>query len=244
MRKDLTILELKLDDDDDDDYSNKIDERLLKPHFNLLLLAPTNSGKSFLINNLMYNNNFYSKYFNQIYYISATLLHDKSCQHIRHDNRENVYKIYENLDELDIILKNIIDMCKEEETIIVDDKEQKRKTLLVLDDMLPYLKKSKTLSHLLTYNRHLGISIIISSQNLRSVPPSCRANIQGVIIFKITNKKELKKIEDEYGDSISSKEKSFIDIYNDAINEKYNFLFIDLKKTKAYKNFTEILFEK
>jgi hypothetical protein len=72
------------------------------------------------------------------------------------------------------------------------------------------------------------------------MPVVCRYNASGYIIFKTHNKKEFVKLEEELEGNFPN----FDELYKEATEEKYNFLFLDMEKIKAYKNFDTLLYEK
>jgi len=182
----LKILKVK-DLIEKDTRFDKLNPVLLKPPFLLVMNGSVRSGKSNLIVNLIYNNNFYKKIFDNIVYISPTVYIDNTLQHLDDDD---VLK-FDNPEKLDDILKTVVESQNE-------DNHKKEHTLIIIDDCLP-LKRGSYLTYLATRYRHFRISLIITSQDYRSVPNIIRANASGYLIFKTSNKKEYKKLEDEFG---------------------------------------------
>lgn len=209
---------------------------LLEPPFTELLIAPTRSGKSVLIVNLLLNINFYKDVFDEIYFISPTVYIDHTLKAIAED--DEIIKIHEeeDLDKIDVILKDIIDDQKKAK---MKDKEAPH-ILLILDDMISYFKNNTLLDKTPAMSRHFNISFIISTQSFVGVPTKLRRNTAAYIIFKLYNNADLKQFYDEIG----SQFKDFMEYYHEATEDKYNFLFCNQRDMKLYHNFTKLLWEK
>ena len=214
---------------------NQIPDPLLQPPFTLAMVAPTKSGKSTIIANMLknclmgYNDNVFS----EVYYISPTIAFDKTLKSIFDD--EEIIKITDEDDliHLDSILGELIKSQKEK------DEEERENILIILDDCLDYLKKSKKLDSLPSYSRHFKISIIITTQIYNALPVKLRKNVSGVIVGRIYNKKDLENIEE-----IGCNFHDFKANYEKATEEPYSFLFIDNREMKLYKNFETCLWAK
>ena len=205
----------------------------LKP-FLLVIQAPVRSGKTNLIINLLYNQHFsYKKFYEEIIYISPTIENDDTGKAIMKD--EDIVKITEQLDHLDLILESIVDIQK------TKLKEERTHTLIVLDDCLGLIRTlgQSYFSTLCSKYRHWRISLWITTQNFRALPPTCRYNATSYIIFRTNNRKELTKMEEEFEGNFP-----FFEIYTMATKEKYNFLYLDMEEIKAFRNFKELIYEK
>jgi hypothetical protein len=225
-KKDLTILKIR-DKIPHDPRFDDLPEELLKPPFLLVVNGSVRSGKSVLIQNLIYNNNHYRDRFDNVIYISPTIHNDNSLQFMREDEDITMLDDPSRLDEY---LQNIVNYQSEHED---------EYTLVVIDDCLP-LKRGSYLTYLCTRYRHYKLSIIITSQDFRSVSNIIRANASGYILYKTANKKEFIKLQDEFESIVSEFDK----LYDYATNELYNFLFLNLRNLDVYHNFTEKLYDK
>jgi hypothetical protein len=223
----LKILKVK-DLIEKDTRFDKLNPVLLKPPFLLVINGSVRSGKSNLIVNLIYNNNFYKKIFDNIVYISPTVYIDNTLQHLDDDD---VLK-FDNPEKLDDILKTVVESQNE-------DNHKKEHTLIIIDDCLP-LKRGSYLTYLATRYRHFRISLIITSQDYRSVPNIIRANASGYLIFKTSNKKEYKKLEDEFGSLFEN----FEELYEMCTNKLYSFMFINLRNLNVYSDFEKLVYKK
>ena len=213
----------------------KIKHPLPKPPFCLCLVSPTKGGKSTLIVNLLKNSNFgYDDAFKEIYYISPTVGIDETLRSINED--DDIIKISEedDLKYLDDILNDIVKTQKSK------SKDEREPVLIVLDDCLDYLKKSKRLDSLPSYCRHYNISIIITTQVYNALPTKLRKNSSGYLIARIYNNKDLQNIEEEIGANFND----FKDNYDKATKEKYSFLYVDNRNIELWKNFEELLWAK
>jgi len=209
---------------------------LLEPPFTQLLVAPTKSGKSVLICNLLLNINFYKDVYDEIYFISPTVYIDHTLKAIAED--DEIIKIHEeeDLDKIDVILKDIIE---DQRKAKMKDKDAPH-ILIVLDDMISYFKNNTLLDRAPAFSRHFNISFIISTQSFVGTPTKLRKNTASYIIFKLYNNADLKQFYDEIG----SQFKDFMEYYNEATEDKYNFLYVNQRDMKIYHNFTKLLWEK
>ncbi len=232
-KNDLKILQVKKINKADE-YKN-IKSPLPKPPFCLALVAPTKSGKSNLIVNLLKNTYFgYDEIFTETYYISPTVNLDDTLKSISED--DDIIKIdeEEDLKYLDDILNDIVKTQKSK------DKDEREPVLIVLDDCLDYLKKSKRLDSLPSYCRHYNISIIITTQVYNALPTKLRKNSSAYLIARIYNNKDLQNIEEEIGANFMDFRKN----YDIATKEKFSFLFVDNRNIELWKNFEELLWQK
>jgi hypothetical protein len=199
--------------------------------FLMTVVAPVRSGKTTFVVGLIYM--IYKDIFEEIMYISPTIENDDTGWAVMQD--EEIIKITENLTEIDLILESIVEIQK------AKPKDKRQHTLIVLDDMLGLLKNQgqSYFASLCSKYRHWKISIIVSVQSYRSLPPICRANSTAYIIFKTHNDKEHEKMVDEFSGNFP-----FDEVYEYATEERYNFLYLNLEQVKAYKNFEELIYEK
>jgi hypothetical protein len=104
--------------------------------------------------------------------------------------------------------------------------------LLIVEDSLGLFRPKSKLSFLFTRHRWYNLSVIISSQSFRVVPPVIRNNCVLNFMFP-TNNKELKKLEEEFNNY--KKDESFKKMFEKYVYN-YNTLFVNrsLPKTKQY----------
>ena len=202
-----------------------------------LLIAPTKSGKSNLVLNLVYSEGInYKRQFPEgnIFYISPTVQLDDTLKAVMKD--DDIVKItdFESLENLDTVLSEIIKEQKE------TPEEERENVLIILDDCIEYLKKSRVLANLTTKNRHYRISLIITTQSFRAVAPLIRKNITCHICFRMYNTKELQAINEE----ILSGFEDGLKHYEKAVEKPYSFLYANCRDMKLYERFENLLWSK
>ncbi len=222
------ILKVKTSTDTDTRFKD-IKEPLIKPPFLGIINGSVRTGKSNLIMNFLYNNNFYKGSFDKVIFISPTVQNDVTLKHLYED--EEIMKINDGLENIDNILKEIIKQKEE------DEDERSLHYLIILDDCLGYIKPKSYLSYLCSRYRHFKTSLLITSQNFRALGPILRINATFYLLFKTTNRKEFIKYEEEFGSLFEH----FSDMYDVATKEPYHFLYLDLRCINAYHNFEKKL---
>tara|TARA_R110002012_G_scaffold207488_3_gene377505 strand:+ start:567 stop:1463 length:897 start_codon:yes stop_codon:yes gene_type:complete len=200
--------------------------------FVLTLVGPRSSGKSVVINNLILRDEMMRGLFEQILIISPTIHSDSSSRYlIAEAGKENVYEAYS-----EQIIQDLIDSVKDK------DKHERSMKLIILDDVIGSIPKYNSLIYNLTSKaRHWSISMIISTQNLRELPPVCRNNTTNWGFFRSGNLKEVEKMLEEMG-SLGSKDNCY-NLYQTCVEEPHKFMYID-EKYNVYKTFTEHIWSK
>ena len=231
---DLEVYTIKKDDD-----KPTWDREVPKPLpgsggecFVLTLVGPRSSGKSVVINNLVLRDEMMRGQFEQILIISPTIHSDSSSRYlIKEAGKENVYEAYS-----EDIIQELINSVKDKE------KHERGMKLIILDDVIGSISKYNSLVYNLTSKaRHWSISMIISTQNLRELPPVCRNNTTNWAFFRSGNLKEIEKMMEELG-SLGSKE-NCLALYNACVEEPHKFMYIDADYN-VFKCFTEHIWSK
>jgi len=200
--------------------------------FVFTLVGPRSSGKSVVINNLVLRDEMLRNLFSDIIIISPTIHSDSSSRFLIHEvGKDNVYEAYS-----EQIIQSLIDSVKDK------DKMERSMKLIILDDVIGSIPKYNSLVYNLTSKaRHWSISMIISTQNLRELPPVVRNNTTNWAFFRSGNLKEIGKMLEEMG-SLGSPENCFA-LYTACVEEPHKFMYID-NKFNVYKCFTEHLWSK
>ena len=213
---------------------SKLHEALPRHAFLQLIIAPPRSGKTNLLMNILFNENYYKadKYWDTIYYISPTQLFDKTCKHYL-PKMENIVQIsqVEDIINLETILQHIIDGQKK----LFKKGDDMERIFIILDDCVSYLKPIAVLA---TKYRHHNLSIAVVSQNFRSIPLMIRNCANSVIVFHLNNMKEVEKINDEYGENFL---KDFIPLLLAHTEKKYSFVHINNENMCLYSGFDTII---
>lgn len=195
--------------------------------FRMIVFAPSNSGKSNLIKNILTRSEFgYNSYYGKnIFLFSQTIHIDPIWKDI---NLPATHK-YENWD--DNIVNNLMHFSKCRE----------KGVLIVLDDMITSKeainnKQSNLLKKLFYQGRHYKVSLILVSQKMKDIPVGMRTNATQLICFNLRNSQEENGFffENEYIDGIKQK-------YAIATSQKYNFLYLNKVTNKVYHNFEKEL---
>ena len=212
-----------------------VGKNLLTPPFMYCICGTRFVGKSSVCLNMVLKKfPFYLGAFDRIILISPTLKHDSTSRElVKYISEENAFDYYD-----DSIISALIDHNKSL------PKELREKILIIADD-LPAMNvpmNSLLYTTIPCAGRHFGISAIFLTQIFRGnnvgLPPPTRNNIEGLLVFRNSNQKQLNNLFEELGHfgSVSNIEA----MYNDIVAGKpYQFLYFDSRKLKVYKNFDE-----
>lgn len=108
--------------------------------------------------------------------------------------------------------------------------------ILVFDDLGQDLRK-KSISQLLIKNRHYKCKVIISSQWLNYLMPTAIRQLDYCLLF---GGFPTENMEDLYRKlNISVDFNKFIEMYKEATEKKYHFLYIDVNRNEYKKDFNE-----
>lgn len=215
---------------------------------NILISARKNSGKSNLIYNII-KNIVVPKRLNKIFFFCKTFENDMTYQAMAEklDKYNIEYEVFDDIkciDENTGKLKNILnDVMNEMKQGVQNDKERFKKTkysyplyIIVFDDFSDCLREKKIIENYIKRNRHYRAISVISQHQFKDVAPGIRSNINYLILFKNVPLKDLETIYDTYFNNISFER--FLEIYNDAVKEPFNFLYINTNDTNDIrKNF-------
>lgn len=217
----------------EDESYNLIEEPLPKPPFNALLYAPVNSGKSNLIINLIYKKGGYGKkvFKGGIFVFSPNVYNDDIF-----DNNvsmdEEIAKFSDDLEYVDHFAQEIVSRQQEK------PKKEREPMLFIFDDCLGYINPMGYISKFSTRNRQLKISMIFTIQVFRAIPNFIRVNCKWMLFFKTHNEDEKKKLIEEM--NMFPNFESYLEL---ATQEKYSFLYANLKERKLYRKFDELMWE-
>lgn len=203
------------------------------PSLHTLITAPTGSGKTVLIINMIARKIFpYKKFYKQIHIFSSTVETDNNWSVIR-KLKGDKYILKEDLD-IEYIYNLVQD---QEESILYEGKNKTKHHLLIIDDFAGEMKNvnNKYLISLIMKLRHSNIHLWLTTQSYRAIPRAMRLQFLYHIIFRVSPQ-ELDVISQEVNGSIS--EDVFREMFLTAISDRpYNFLYIDIKKQMYYSGF-------
>jgi len=204
----------------------------------MLIVAPSNSGKSNLLKNMLLRPEFgYRDYFidqktNALNYFvfSRTL----GADHTLDSLVDQLPKFHAYREWDDTIIRDIMEYSRS---------KTDRGVLLILDDMITdanaFNKRSGNLLNELAFmGRHHKVSFIITAQSYTSIQRPIRINTSAIVAFNLKNKREEQAFLDEQNmwENIS-------DLYMIATSPKYGFLYLNKETGSAYANFERSLHE-
>jgi hypothetical protein len=246
MKDEIIIKPIKLQE-----YTCKQSKHAIAPKLPLrsIILAPSGSGKTVLLANLILN--VYKGCFERIFVFSPSVQLDQTWQAVK-DYQENIMKVKETPKETLYFdhynpedLQHIIDT---QHKVILNMKKRNLNNLysilIIVDDFADdpsFSRHSKLLHSLFTRGRHSSISTIVSTQKFTSVGQIIRVNATFLCVYRLRNQKDLDAFLDEVSGTVGRKE--LLEIYNLATKEPYSFLYINLVSPKIndmfYINFNQ-----
>ena len=244
--KDIPVFKSDIDDTSDMDYIPPYP--LPAKNFALYLVGAPKSGKTSLMMSLLLSHptrkrknipRFFYKVFDRIEFISAS--HQTLPKRFRDKLPEDqIHPEYS-----DDLLMDIITELKDGDNT---------NNLLVFDDVIRSLNRSKILSKIYLNRRHAtydntkegkaGLSIITTSQKYSLLDLCNRVAQSDIILFKSSNATEINRIKDELLHDLSKEEQE--DLLRLAWSEPYSFLYIKMnepKHKKYFVKFNPVVFE-
>ena len=202
-----------------------------------ILAAPTASGKTMIILNLLLR--YYKDQFARIWVFSPSIKLDPQYEPLRKylermSNQDTEPLMFEDLDQqvLGRILndqRQIVEECRKR-------KQQSPNVCLVLDDLADrgdILQKRQGaasggswLVTLATRGRHFGVSWIVSSQVLNLVGTVIRKNCRCMCVWRLRNHKEVETLCEELS-GVYDKD-TLMQLYRTATADPYSFMFVRL----------------
>jgi len=213
-----------------------------------LLLAPSGSGKTVLLTNMILN--IYRGCFERIYVFSPSINVDQTWaegktyqkqEMLADETKEQLYFDHYNSDDL----QNIIDTQHKEILKMKERKQTKLVSILVVvDDFADdptFTRHSKLLHSLFTRGRHNQISTLVSTQKFAAIAPIIRVNSTFMIVYRLRNNRDLESFLEEVSGLTGKKE--LLEIYQLATEKPYSFLYVNLTaptiKDMFYINFNQ-----
>jgi hypothetical protein len=207
---------------------------LPQPPFRLIVVAPSNVGKSCMVSNLISSDNFpYKKYFGENIFIFSPTFKMGSMEGMTNIKKNNVFDTFDTE-----VLNSII--REQKDLVELYGKKKSSPILIILDDVVGELdaKRKDFLKKSYFGLRHFNGSIILLAQQYKAIPKPVRMNCSESIFFEVANNNELKDICDEQ----NLEQERFLNIYEYATQvQPYSFLCVrykNPKKTRYQLRFT------
>ena len=190
------------------------------------LIAKRNSGKSYL---LRYMVKIQKHEFDKIFIICPTNILNDFYKNIT--EKENIFTEYNEL-WMESLIKKMTDVNSRLENV------KRKNVLLILDDLVADIRfaSCKSLKLLAIRGRHIGISIIMTSQYINTIPPIIRSNVDFTIVGNL-NRKSLDLLEKESNTNLTRKE--FNALYLTSTKD-YGFFCINNTNVKNINQLTNI----
>lgn len=210
--------------------------------FAMLMCGAPGSGKTNLLLSLLMSKGkkkYYRKFFDRIYLISGSLatLPKKFIEKIPEDQVFSEYN--------EDILIDIINGLKDGPNY---------NSLLILDDVIRSISRSRNLSKVFLNRRHIthneneegngGLSVMLTTQKFNLAPLEFRNAMSDIIIFKSGNAQEINAIKSELMTDLSTELQD--KLLKESWKEKYSFLMIKPNQdiqNKYYIKFDKVMFD-
>ena len=213
---------------------------------NQLLVAPANSGKTVLLNQMLLNKNLYRGCFQRIYVFShsgpdgAKPALDRAWDDVQeysakvlHVDQKREKTFFNTMDEA--ALKSILDQW-----LLIGDaiksriekrgmRNEVKGAVIILDDYIDshrFARTSPVIEALAARSRHCFLSVFFSVQSYRAVAPLVRRNVRVIYVFRLRNSACYLAPQEEVA-AVAGKE-GFKLVYDAAVDEDHSFLTIRL----------------
>jgi len=210
------------------------------PHGSGVLLAPSNSGKTVWLVNVLTRLSFgLAAHYDVIFVYSPTLDMDQNWDFVRELTPRVVKRGRKKQSTARMILDSEFSVGKIE--TILDAQEQvptesRKKVLIVCDDCADQLANDKILHRLFFRGRHARVWCLLSVQSVKSVPRAIRLNTPYWAIWKVSQN-ELDVLVKEIAVEDPARFKS---IFKQATDPQYGFLTINTKASYAKRLYSII----
>lgn len=205
------------------DNPNKHIHNLNVLPFRMIVVAPSGSGKTNFILNMLQKFSAGKGTFNTITIITK-------------NKQEPLYEWLEDKTKKTIKIVEGISNIPKLDSFNKDDSH-----IVIFDDMV-LEKEQKQMSEFYIRGRKKGISVCYLSQSFFKIPKVIRSNCNYFVILKLSGKRDLNLILSEFELGITKQQ--LIDMYDFATKEKFNVLLIDVEapiEKRFRKNFLEYI---
>ena len=222
----------------DDIVSNKSSSERNDWPFRMLIIGPSDSGKTNTLLHLI--NNLHP--IDKIYLYAKDIGEDKFNYLINKREQTGI----KNLNDSKAFIEHSDDMSDALGDIKNYNKNRDKKLLIVFDDMISDIEYNnnfrKIIKELFFRGRKINVSVVFITQSYFRALKDARLNRMHYILMEINTKNELKKIAEEKSGHLDYK--GFLKIYNYCTKEPYSFMLIDTRPAASVtfkKNFDETI---
>lgn len=210
----------------------EFDDRFPKIHHLIVFIGKSRSGKSNFIANWMMKDDMIGMagdkpMFETVHIISPSIQTDRSMQLYQQEEVQDRFMLYTDIQNIESIVRHIVAGQDEFDPHAEDPAERPPHICIYIDDCSEYINKSNFMKHFFTVYRHHNISVILSLQNIKGMPPICRAQATGVFLGQCYSENERDKIAEHWADNYKGK-RNFFNLWNDACSDFYQFFYLKL----------------
>ena len=139
---------------------------------------------------------------------------------------------------------------------VIAETEEDQKYLIIFDDILGSLPRAnsrdaKWFDKFISTYRHGGgiagegqVSLMFFVQYFNSLTPVLRTNASYYVLLGQQGEKQLKKLSEELHAACGDTEEDFMTCYNKAKQKPYDFLLLDFRKLRAFRNLTDLIYSR
>jgi len=212
------------------------------------VLGPSGSGKTILLQNMILD--IYRNCFARIYIFSPSIDVDATWNPVKKyieqemnvdTKKEQIYFDHYDPTALEHI---IVTQHKLSEHMKKNSYNKLHQILVIIDDFADnpaFTRHSKLLHSLYVRGRHTFVSTITASQSFTALSPIIRKNITELYVYRLRNYRDLESLTEELSALVDKK--TFLEIYNLAVEDPYSFLYVNLM-AKTLDDVFHIRFEK
>ena len=203
---------------------------MFEPSFVNYIVGKRNSGKSYLLIQMLLSKDCFKGKFDEVIIINPTIDYDEKYKVIKFS------RVY-----TEFSLELLESLISEFESKRLEKKDHK--VLLILDDCISQADfKNNMATHPLNTmavnGRHWGLSLVILSQKWSAISSYIRAQLDYIILFEFKNHYEIDMLYKEFGVGTKEEFRKFLE---DLYTERHDTLLINNITNKYYKNFNEEL---
>lgn len=213
-------IEIKVHPKQIDAEDGIVDPRIFSKTTFSVLYGARFTGKTILLTNLIHNFYLPKRAFPGGIMILTPSGHDKAWNLVR--NRSGVYILKKCNDDL------LFDLIDSQEAALKEGRC--RHMLLVIDDFASQGKGLRALEELAIRGRHLKLTIIVTTQYSKLLPPVIRRNCNGAVLFKMDDI-EIEELGRE-GLRCSVSTQEFVDWVKEHTKVPRSFVYINLRDEK------------